>query len=272
MKKLILLAGLFITPLALFAERKITPADSNIVQKHYFASYTKKMDLIDTKIDLSFNWDSAFVYGKATLKLKPYFYATDSLILNANSFKINKVALLNNGKSTDLKYSYNGSLLKIALDKTYSRTQVFTVNIDYTAMPYKTKLENESIVATHGVYFTNHDTAKKDLPKQIWSQGETEGNSYWFPTINGPQTKMSQQITLTVDKQYTTLSNGLMISSKDNGNGTRTDVWKQDKPSSTYLTMIAVGDFKIVKDKWRDKEVSYYVHPQLEPFVKENFG
>lgn len=268
---MVLLTGLLTAHLTLFAEHRLAPADSNIVLKHYFASYTKKMNLIDTKLDLSFNWDSAFVYGKATLQLKPYFYATDSLVLNANSFKINKVTLLN-GKSTDLKYSYDGSLLKIALDKIYSKNQVFNVYIEYTAMPYKAKLKNESIVATHGVYFTNHDPSNKDLPKQIWSQGETEGNSFWFPTINGPQTKMTQQITLTVDKQYTTLSNGLMISSKENANGTRTDVWKQDKPSSTYLTMIAVGDFKVVKDKWRNKEVSYYVNPKLEPFVKENFG
>ncbi len=36
--------------------------------------------------------------------------------------------------------------------------------------------------------------------------------------------------------------------------------------------MMAVGDFKIYKDKWRDKEVSYYLEPKYAPFAMQIFG
>ncbi|MFX9995536.1 hypothetical protein ABTP67_18890, partial [Acinetobacter baumannii] len=36
--------------------------------------------------------------------------------------------------------------------------------------------------------------------------------------------------------------------------------------------MMAVGDFKIYKDNWRGKEVSYYLEPKYAPFAKEIFG
>lgn len=77
---------------------------------------------------------------------------------------------------------------------------------------------------------------------------------------------------MTVPAKYTTLSNGLLISQKNNADGTRTDTWKQKLPHSPYLFMMAIGDFKIYKDKWRDKEVNYYLEPKYFPYAKAIFG
>jgi aminopeptidase N len=54
----------------------------------YRASYTRSTDIINTKLDLSFDWDSAYVYAKAIILAKPYFYDTDQLVLDANGFQI----------------------------------------------------------------------------------------------------------------------------------------------------------------------------------------
>jgi aminopeptidase N len=36
--------------------------------------------------------------------------------------------------------------------------------------------------------------------------------------------------------------------------------------------MMAVGDFKIIKDTWKGKEVSYYLEPKYAPYAKDIFG
>ena len=72
-------------------------------------------------------------------------------------------------------------------------------------------------------YFINPLGKEKNKPTQIWTQGETEANSCWFPTIDSPNENMTQDIKITVDSRYVTLSNGLLVSSRPNGNGTRTD-------------------------------------------------
>jgi aminopeptidase N len=78
---------------------------------------------------------------------------------------------------------------------------------------------------------------------------------------------------MTVDKKYTTLSNGELAFSTDNGDGTRTDYWKSELPFAPYLTMMAVGEFAVVRDaKWRGKEVNYYVEKEFEPHAKAIFG
>ncbi|UKJ07555.1 M1 family metallopeptidase [Solitalea lacus] len=247
--------------------------DSLHRNRNYFATYTTINDLINTKLDLKFKWDSAFVYGKAELKLKPYFYPTDSLKLSAKGFKLNEVALLTGASKQPLKYDYDGESIRIKLDRTYKRNEEYTVFLDYVAMPNKRIIKgSKAITEDKGLYFINNDGKDPKKPKQIWSQGETEANSCWFPTIDGPQEKHTQEIALTVDKKYVTLSNGIMTGSKQNSDGTRTDSWKQDKMHSTYLTMIAVGDFAVVKDKWRNVEVNYYVEPEYEKYARLIFG
>lgn len=239
----------------------------------YRGSYTRSTDIINTKLDLSFDWDSAYVYGKATILAKPYFYDTDQFVLDANGFQIKQVSLLNGEDKKPLNYSYDGKKLRVNLDKTYRKNQSYSVYIDYVAMPNKLKIGQDIASAgDRGLYFINHSGKDKNKPQQIWTQGETECNSSWFPTINDPQEKMTQEISITVPDRYVSLSNGSLEFSSLNGDGTRTDSWRQEQAHSTYLTMIAVGNFVITKDQWRDKEVNYYTEPEFAPTAKIVFG
>jgi len=239
----------------------------------YRGSYTRLSDIIHTKLDLSFSWDSAYVYGKATIQARPYFYSSDQITLDANGFRINSIFLLKKNDRQPLRYTYNGKKLNIKLDKAYTRDQDYTIFIDYVAMPNKLKVgEDIASAGDRGFYFINKDGKDKDKPRQIWTQGETECNSNWFPTINDPQEKMTQEISITVPNEFVSLSNGTIEYSSLNGNGTRTDSWRQEQPHSTYLTMIAVGNFTITKDKWRDKEVSYYTEPAYASTARLVFG
>lgn len=236
----------------------------------YRGSYSKITDIVHTKLDLKFDFDSSFVIGKAWITAKPYFYPINQVVLDSRGFQIHQVSLVNKDDLLPLKYSYDGKSLKIDLNKTYSSEQKFTLFIDYTAMPSKAK----GIAASgdRGFHFINPTGKENDKPRQFWTQGETESNSAWFPTINGPQEKMTQEISLTVPKQMVTLSNGYLDFSTDNGDGTRTDSWRQEQAHSTYLTMVAGGNFSVIKDKWQDKEVNYYVDPPFAKYAKLVFG
>ena len=98
------------------------------------------------------------------------------------------------------------------------------------------------------MYFINPTGEEKDKPTQIWTQGETEANSVWMPTIDKPNQKSTEEIYMTVPAKYVTLSNGLLMSQKKNTDGTRTDYWKMDLPHAPYLFFMGVGDYAIIKD------------------------
>ena len=241
----------------------------------YHASETILTDLIHTHLQVSFDWGKAHLLGKAVLTAKPYFFASDSLILDAKGMDIHTVKM--NGKS--LLYTYKDqAYLRIKLDTVYTKKDTFSVEIDYTAKPNERK-EGGSLAITSdkGLYFINPQGKDSTKMPQIWTQGETEASSVWFPTIDAPNQKMSQEIEITVDEKYTTLSNGRLINQINNGNGTRTDHWEQTLPHVPYLAMMGVGEFKKVEDSFTKKDgttisVDYYVEPAWEKSAKAIFG
>jgi aminopeptidase N len=242
-------------------------------EKLYRASETKINDLVHTKLDVSFDFSQSWMYGKAWITLHPHFYATDSLNLDAKCMQINEVSLFQKGKHIPLKYTYDRLNLHITLDKIYRAEENYTVFIDYFAKPEDVKtLGSPAISGAKGLYFINPVGKDKNKPTQIWTQGETEANSVWFPTIDSPNQKTTNEISMTVPEKYQTLSNGLMTSRKSNKNGTRSDTWKMDLPHAPYLLMMAVGEFSISKDRYKGKEVSYYVEKEYAPVAKKIFG
>ncbi len=236
----------------------------------YNPSRTKEHDLIHTKLELKPDWKKQFLYGNASITFKPHFYPQSSIRFDAKGFDIQQVT----SKGNPLKYNYDKGNLKIDLGQLFTRKDTITVQITYTAKPNERPVGgSDAITADKGLYFINPFGDETDKPQQIWTQGETEANSCWFPTIDSPNQKMTQEIFLTVDAKFTTLSNGKLISSKQNPDGTRTDYWKQTKPAAPYLTMIAVGDFKKVIDPtFKDFEVSYYIEPKFEKYALNIFG
>jgi aminopeptidase N len=235
----------------------------------YQATTAKINDLVHTRLDLRFDYKKRYVYGKEWVTLKPHFYPTDTLRLDAKGMDIQNIAMVKNGINMPLHFSYDSLSLNIKLDKVYNQGEKYTIYLDYTAKPEQLKNVRED---QHGIYFVNPDSSEKDKPVQIWSQGEPEGSSAWFPTIDHPNQKTTAEIVMTVPSRYVTLSSGRLSAQKNNGNGTRTDSWKMELPHAPYLFMVAVGDFRIHKDSWHGKEVSYYLEPKSAPFVKEIFG
>ena len=239
----------------------------------YRVTPTKVNDLVHTKLDVSFDYAKRYLNGKEWVTLKPHFYPTDSLTLDAQGMDIKTVALVGTKGNTPLKYVYNDNKLFITLNKKYTNTEKYTVYIVYTAKPDELKVKGSAAITdAKGLYFINPDGTDKDKPTQIWTQGETESSSAWFPTIDKPDQKTTQEISMTVKSKYTTLSNGKLISQKPNADGTRTDTWKMDLPHSPYLFMMAIGDFKITKDTYKGKEVNYYLEPKFAPYAKQIFG
>ena len=129
----------------------------------YNPSATKKFDLIHTKLDVKFNWEKAHLYGKAELTLTPYFYPQSVLELDARGMSINSIDLVKPQSGLEdislleeLKYEYDSLVLKISLDKEYTRKDTFIIYIDYTAKPNElAKGGSEAIREDKGLYFIN---------------------------------------------------------------------------------------------------------------------
>lgn len=232
----------------------------------YRASTPRAFDLLHTRLAVRFDWAAQAVQGEATLVLKPYFYTESVLQLDAKGFDIHGVMRIDGQDSVELNYENTGEKLNIGLGKPFSAADTVTIYVAYTARPADRKTGGSAAIRSdQGLYFINHDGSKANVPQQIWTQGETESSSCWFPTIDKPNERTTQEIYITVEERFKTLSNGVLVRSQPADEaGLRTDYWRMEQPHAPYLFMLAVGEFAVVRDQWEDVPLAYWVEPEYE--------
>lgn len=234
----------------------------------YRSEREKVNNLVHTKLKVSFDFKNKQLNGEEWVTLTPHFYPVSKVTLDAKAMLIHAVEL--NGKKLD--FHYDNFEMIVDLPKEYKKGEEYTLYIKYTARPEKVKQKgSNAITAAKGLYFINPLGLQKDKPIQVWTQGETEASSCWFPTIDAPNQKTSQEIYITVPDQFKTLSNGELVSQTKNGTD-RTDYWKLDQKHAPYLFFMGVGEYEIIEDKYKNIPVHYYVEKKYAPYAKDIFG
>jgi aminopeptidase N len=239
----------------------------------YRATTPQIIDILHTKLIIELDWEKHQLNGVALLQLKAFgLDKVDTLVLDAKSMKIDSVWLYDTYWPA---FNYANNQLKIYLNNSLQINTQLNVAIKYTAMPdLKIQKGSAAIRNDKGLYFINTDKKDKYKPTQLWTQGETESNSCWFPTVDKPNNKSSFEFEIKVPNGMTSIANGELKCSKTVGDF-HWDTWQQTLPMSAYLAMIVVGDFEKVNDEkvlLKNKkpniniplEVDYYVEPNYK--------
>lgn len=240
----------------------------------YQGTPQRHFKLIHTALNLELLWEKSQIAGEATLWVTPYFYPQDTLHIDAKSFEIEELQVAEKGQPYQkVAYLYNNEVISIKLPRRYTHRETLMVYIKYIAKPEEISQESgQAIAGRKGGYFINPLGEDPCKPRQFWTQGEPESASAWFPTLDKPSQKSTQELCITVEDSLVTLSNGLLVSQKKIATGKRQDCWVLRQPHAPYLFALIVGNFSVYKDSWQGKEVSYYLEPTYAPYAKVIFG
>lgn len=234
----------------------------------YRGEREKINNLVHTKLKVNFDFQNKQLNGEEWVTITPHFYRVRKVTLDAKAMLIHTVEL--NGQKLD--FNYDNFQMIIDLPKEYKKGEEYTLYIKYTAQPEKVRQKGSAaITAAKGLYFINPLGLQKDKPIQVWTQGETEASSCWFPTIDAPNQKTSQEIYITVPKNFKTLSNGKLVNQTNSGSN-RTDYWKLDQKHAPYLFFMGVGEYEIIEDNYKNIPVHYYVEKKYAPYAQQIFG
>jgi aminopeptidase N len=164
-----------------------------------------------------------------------------------------------------VKFETEGQALKIQLPQNGGKGpnlgEVFEVAVRY-------RLHD----SRRGLYFTGPDAHHSKKRYQVWSQGQDEDSRHWFPSFDYPNQKATSEVITTVPKGFTAVSNGGLVSQKDEGAFTRFH-YRLGTPHVMYLVCLTVAEFS----QWEDKgpgglPVQYYVEPGREEDGKRAFS
>ena len=270
MKQIIVCVLIWAAALSAQGQELPVPAQDTSWKTVYRAGATRINDLVHTRLEIRLDYAKSYVvaHGTVELTLRPHFYPTDSLLLDAKQMDIAGLWLLHAGGTHPLKYDYDGWQLRIRLPKVYHRTERYSLRIVYTAKPAEAKVADDH----RGLYFINPAGTDKHKPTQVWTDSEPDKVSLWCPTIDQPNQKTTEELFITVPERYVTLGNGRLAGQVHHPDGTRTDDWKMELPHAPYLFFLGVGDFTIIKDSYKGKPVQYYVEPEYASTARRIFG
>jgi aminopeptidase N len=245
----ILLALLMFTAPAFFA-RTLAPQvqiQQRMVRPLPPPRYIRSHDY-DTRhlaLNLRFDWEREQALGTATISFSPLIKDLKTIELDAANMTFAGIKL-SAGQILKFEADPEKQKLRIILDRAYQPSENITVVIDYRTNGPVPKLVG---LVGGGLRFIKPTADDPSRPRQIWTQGESEYNHYWFPCYDYPNDFFTTEVTATVEKPFIVISNGKLLETKDNGNGERTFHWKIDQPHASYLTSLIVGEFTpIVQD------------------------
>src|SRR6266850_1200851 len=240
-------------------------------------------DQRNIKLDLRFDWEQEQAIGTATITLAPVVKDLRRVDFDGAYMSISGATL---ASGTPLKFENDVTKAKVSvlLDRAYQPSEELTVVISYhTNQPPP---ERRAGLGGGGLNFIKPRADDPTRPRQIWTQGEAETNHLWFPCFDHPNDFASTEIVATVEKPLSVVSNGKLVSTKDNSDGTRTYDWKIDQPHATYLTSIIVGEFapvtsdyagvpiitNVYKNEVEEGKVTAARLPEMVKFFSEKTG
>lgn len=200
------------------------------------AAPDRDWDLLHLHLNLDVDLDAEAISGTATLKFTPLQPGSDVLRVHQVGLQIDAVRI--DGEAVD--FQVGDSDLQIT---TGDRTEALELAIDYSAKPQ------------NGLHFRKKIKGSPDSYTEVWSQGETTDNRYWFPSWDYPNDRFTTSGRFTVPDGYKALSNGL-----GSFDGTAWN-YALEQDHVNYLVMLAVGPYQERLDQWRDVPVRQWYPP-----------
>lgn len=204
----------------------------------------RNFDAQHYRLKLTFDLDKKEFWGENKVTLKSLKDEFKECVLDAKELVATEVV---NHLNTPLEFDQTDEKLVISLSRAYSYGEEVTFTIKYYAKDPK-----------KGFFFSD-ETSRN--PKMVSTDSFPDEARNWFPCYDYPHDKVTMELIATVQKPNKVLSNGRLVSIKENEeDNSVTYHWHQDKPHSTYLSMVAIAPFAVIEDSLGSLPINYWVY------------
>lgn len=224
-----------------------------ILYNNYIYSQSR-VDIINYDINLDVtDMTNKMIKGHCLITCSP-LNTTDNFVFDLQNLTIDSIIC---NENVSLNYTYNDTLLNISTSQMYNANDTIYFDIYYHGSP------QQDPSGWGGFYYIdsyafNMGAAFDDTPHSY--------GRIWFPCNDNFFDKATCRTTITTQSNHTAVCAGELINITTNTeNNTKTYKWYIDKPISTYLVSVAVGNYKHIRKFYQGINdlipVDYYVYP-----------
>ena len=204
-----------------------------------FSQQIQKVDFKSVLGKISINVDKKEVTGTLIYDFE-VLQMVDTICIDAQKMQFENVFV--NDKRIEFKN--NGKQLTIFQNYKLGKNKL---SFDYVVSPKQAVYFNGHF---DGTYSGKINVLPSKVEGQIWTQGQGKYTSNWFPSFDDVNEKMIFNLDISFDEKYQVISNGILknVDIKDN---LKTWQYRMQKPMSSYLLMLAIGNYnsKTLKSK-----------------------
>lgn len=205
---------------------------------------SRDYDVVHYRMKFQVDLQNKKYIGENTIRLTPLICSFRECVLDAEEMTVTSVL---DDRHIPLQFEQDEKRLSVFLSSSFTYGDTLSFTVYYHGENPKS-----------GLHF-NDETA--DNPVSVAAVSFPDNAHHWFPCYDFPHDKATHEMFITADSAYKALSNGKLIEITENiAEGTRTFHWLQDKPHSTYLYMLAVGPYEIIRDSYRGIPISHWVY------------
>jgi len=180
--------------------------------------------------------------GRVTLTVTPLGRERGTLVLNAEGLRIASVAVGRGSATRPAPFIHADDLLTITLNPAARLGETVRVVIDYAIE----QLRFDGTGLTWSPPARRPSNASEEVP-MLHTQGQPEYARRWFPCHDYPNERLATELIVTVDSEFQTVSNGVLIDRRTVQDGRTRWHWKQERPHANYLVSLVVGKFDVVE-------------------------
>ena len=202
-------------------------------------------------LDFTFTYSPNNLEGTVTGFFKSQVNGLTEVKLNFDSREDNPPAWANMSVTGNVSsWNHSDWVLRVQLDQPYNVGEVFSITVQYSGVPRSTGLA--------GFWFSGGG---------VFTLSEPYAAQTWWPCKDDPSDKLdSVKISVTVPDNQIVASNGLLESETTNPNSTKTYVWFEKYPITTYLVSLAIDSYTTFSDSFEYSPgqfmpIDYYVYP-----------
>jgi aminopeptidase N len=212
-------------------------------QQYSLDEKSRDYDQLHISLDLTFNFEKAVVYGKEIFTFTPLTKKFTRLVLHSKTTEVKKVMY----DTLSLPFTNDEEYLFIEMHKEFSNKDTITLALEYISKP------------EHGIFFFHPTKELRDLPSQIWTQGQGNNNRYWYPAYDLPDDKVTMETKVTVPSKYSVIGNGRLIAENKLDGNQKSYIWLLDTPHSNYLRSLVIGEFVTIRESVRNVNLEYNI-------------
>ncbi|NUM51520.1 MAG: M1 family metallopeptidase [Flavobacteriales bacterium] len=223
-------------------DEALTPREHNVDFEHL-------------KLSVDFEPEKGLVKGSVWHSFVTLQQNVDSIFLDGININVKSVKL--NGINVEYKTYENGVTLYF---NPLAWKSKHLIEITYECTPKK------------GIYFIGWNDPKGICRKQIWTQGQGIDNRHWIPMYDEQNDKITSEIIVKFNNKYKVLSNGVKLEEKPQKDGTTLWHYKMNKPHTSYLIMLGIGEYKIKNIKSKSGvNINLWYYPDWETRVEPTY-